>query len=131
MRSTGSLPAIDFRHYNARWIERAAQIIFLNHTCYNGLFRVNRGGGFNVPFGRYNNPDILNADNLFEVAALLKNTRIIRGDFTRCRIRGRPHLRVLRSAVSAAESDLIVYLLFTGRFLRKGPGAPCEVLPGT
>ena len=80
-----SLPAIDFRHYSAKWIERAAQTIFLNHTCYNGLFRVNRSGGFNVPFGRYNNPQILNAVNLFEAAALLKNTRIIRGDFTRCR----------------------------------------------
>jgi DNA adenine methylase len=79
------LPAIDFRHSNARWIGRAAQIIFLNHTCYNGLFRVNRGGGFNVPFGRYKNPDILNEDNLQEVAARLKNTRIIRGDFTKCR----------------------------------------------
>ncbi|MGD0534162.1 MAG: DNA adenine methylase [Methanoregula sp.] len=79
------LPVIDFRHYNARWIGRAAQIIFLNHTCYNGLFRVNRNGGFNVPFGRYKNPDILNVDNLMEVAARLKNTRIIRGDFTKCR----------------------------------------------
>jgi DNA adenine methylase len=79
------LPAIDFRHYNARWIGRAAQIIFLNHTCYNGLFRVNRSGGFNVPFGRYKNPDILNVDNLMEVAARLKNTRIIQGDFTKCR----------------------------------------------
>jgi DNA adenine methylase len=78
------LPIIDFRHYNSRWIERAAQIIFLNRTCYNGLFRVNQNGMFNVPFGRYSNPQILNADNLMEVAALLKNTRIIRGDFTRC-----------------------------------------------
>jgi DNA adenine methylase len=79
------LPVIDFRYYNNRWIWRAAQIIFLNHTCYNGLFRVNRSGGFNVPFGRYKNPDILNVDNLLEVAARLKNTRIIRGDFTKCR----------------------------------------------
>jgi len=79
------LPAIEFRYYNTRWIGRAAQIIFLNHTCYNGLFRVNRGGGFNVPFGRYKNPDILNVDNLLDVAARLKNTRIIRGDFTKCR----------------------------------------------
>ena len=77
--------ACGFRHYNARWIERAAQIIFLNHTCYNGLFRVNREGGFNVPFGRYKNPDILNLNNLEKVAARLETTRIIQGDFTRCR----------------------------------------------
>lgn len=78
-------PIINFQYYNARWIERAAQIIFLNHTCYNGLFRVNRNGGFNVPFGRYRNPEILSVDNLVEVAALLESTRIIRGDFTQCR----------------------------------------------
>jgi DNA adenine methylase len=77
--------SIDLQHYNARWIGRAAQIIFLNHTCYNGLFRVNRKGGFNVPFGKYKNPEILNLDNLLTGAACLKNTRILRGDFTRCR----------------------------------------------
>ena len=76
---------VDFSRYNARWITRAAQIIFLNHTCYNGLFRVNRGGGFNVPFGRYRNPEVLNAENLADVSALLSQTRILCGDFTRCR----------------------------------------------
>lgn len=79
------LPEINFRNYNRRWIRRAAQIIFLNHTCYNGLFRVNRAGGFNVPYGRYKNPDILNAENLLAVSERLNNTRIVRGDFTRCR----------------------------------------------
>jgi DNA adenine methylase len=80
-----NLASMDFSHYNNRWIQRAAQIIFLNHICYNGLFRVNRSGWFNVPFGRYRNPEILNRDNLEKVSALLKNTRIICGDFTRCR----------------------------------------------
>lgn len=78
------LPKINFKKYNAEWIERAAQIIFLNRTCYNGLFRVNRKGEFNVPFGRYKNPDILNEDNLKNVATLLKTTKIILGDFTHC-----------------------------------------------
>ena len=76
---------IDFQKYQMDWIERAAQIIFLNRTCYNGLFRVNRKGGFNVPFGRYKNPEILNEDNLNDVATLLKTTQIILGDFTKCR----------------------------------------------
>jgi DNA adenine methylase len=67
------------------WVERAARIIFLNRTCYNGLFRVNQSGGFNVPFGRYKNPDILNEDNLKDVAALLRTTKILQGDFTQCR----------------------------------------------
>ncbi|MFA5332269.1 MAG: DNA adenine methylase [Methanoregula sp.] len=78
------LPAINFRTYNARWIHRAAQIIFLNRTCYNGLFRVNQNGGFNVPPGKYSSPDIVNAENLAEVSVLLKNTRIIRDDFSAC-----------------------------------------------
>jgi DNA adenine methylase len=76
---------INFQKYQMDWIERAAQIIFLNRTCYNGLFRVNRKGEFNVPFGRYKNPEILNEDNLNDVATLLKTTQIILGDFTKCR----------------------------------------------
>lgn len=78
------LTEINFKKYNADWIERTSQIIFLNRTCYNGLFRVNQKGEFNVPFGRYKNPDILNEDNLKDVATLLKTTRILLGDFTQC-----------------------------------------------
>ncbi|MFA6226663.1 MAG: DNA adenine methylase [Methanoregula sp.] len=76
------LPGINFNKYSADWVERAAQIIFLNRTCFNGLFRVNRKGEFNVPFGRYKNPGILNEDNLNAVATLLKPTQILTGDFT-------------------------------------------------
>jgi DNA adenine methylase len=76
---------IDFTTYGPGWVGRAARIIFLNRTCYNGLFRLNRGGGFNVPFGRYKKPGILNAENLRNVATHLKTTKIIRGDFTTCR----------------------------------------------
>jgi len=79
------LPGFNFQTYRPGWAERAANVIFLNRTCYNGLFRVNRNGEFNVPFGRYKNPDILNEANLQDVAQMLKKTRIIRGDFTRCR----------------------------------------------
>jgi len=79
------LPGINFQKYGPGWAVRAAKIIFLNRTCYNGLFRVNMNGGFNVPFGGYKNPEILNEDNLMDVSTLLKNTRIVSGDFTRCR----------------------------------------------
>lgn len=79
-----NLPDINIGTYHPSWVERAAHIIFLNRTCFNGLFRVNRNGKFNVPFGRYKNPDILNEENLNKVAAILKNTRILYGDFTQC-----------------------------------------------
>lgn len=52
--------------------ERAARMIYLNKTCFNGLYRENRAGHFNVPFGRYSNPNICDADNLRAVSRLLK-----------------------------------------------------------
>jgi DNA adenine methylase len=79
-----TLTDINFRNYCSAWVERAAQVIFLNRTCYNGLFRVNRKGGFNVPFGRYKRPEILNEENLINAATQLRATRIIHGDFTAC-----------------------------------------------
>lgn len=77
-------PLVDFRKYTASsWVKRAAQILFLNKTCYNGLFRVNRSGGFNVPFGSYAKPAIVDADNLRAASALLGRAAVsIRlGDF--------------------------------------------------
>jgi len=57
-------------------IERASRFIFLNRTCFNGMYRVNQKGGFNVPFGKYKNPIICDAENLRNVSAVLKNTKI-------------------------------------------------------
>ncbi|MCB9136439.1 MAG: DNA adenine methylase [Anaerolineales bacterium] len=66
-------------------VKRTAQLIFLNRTCYNGLFRVNSKGGFNVPFGSYKNPTICDADNLNAVGEVLQRAKIFWGDFETCR----------------------------------------------
>lgn len=57
-------------------VEKAARIIYLNKTCYNGLFRVNSQGQFNVPFGSYDNPEIVNEIILRAVSNYLKSTKI-------------------------------------------------------
>jgi DNA adenine methylase len=57
-------------------VERAARIIFLNKTCYNGLFRVNAQGQFNAPFGRYKSPKILDEDGLRAVSSYLNTAQI-------------------------------------------------------
>lgn len=61
--------------------EAAARTIFLNRTCFNGLYRVNKKGQFNVPFGHYRNPKILDEDSLLAASCLLSDTTIICGDY--------------------------------------------------
>ena len=62
-------------------IEKAALMIFLNKTCFNGLFRVNKKGLFNVPMGSYKNPLICDEKNLRAVSEKLKNVTIVCGDY--------------------------------------------------
>lgn len=62
-------------------IEKAALMIFLNKTCFNGLFRVNRKGFFNVPMGAYKNPVICDECNLRAVSEKLQNVKIVCGDY--------------------------------------------------
>lgn len=58
-------------------IKNAALMIALNKTCFNGLFRQNSKGEFNVPYGRYNNPRLVNEKNLLNVNLLLRNVEIL------------------------------------------------------
>ena len=62
--------------------EKAALFIFLNKTCFNGLYRVNRKGQFNVPMGAYKNPTICDEQNLRNIHEALKNVVIVCGDYS-------------------------------------------------
>jgi len=71
----------DFENYNSQWIERTGYFIFMNKTCFNGLFRQNKKGEFNVPFGLYKNPKICDEININLVNQALMNTEIFCSDF--------------------------------------------------
>ena len=75
--------------------ERAARLIYLNRTCYNGLYRENSRGEFNVPFGRYKNPKICNKKRLRTAAAALQSVTLRASDFA--------------EATAAAEEGDFVY----------------------
>lgn len=62
-------------------IENATLFIFLNRTCFNGLYRVNKAGKFNVPYGRYERPLICDADTIYADSDILQNITILTGDF--------------------------------------------------
>jgi DNA adenine methylase len=80
--SYNASPAAHADGYDPLWAHRAARMIFLNKTCFNGLYRVNRSGHFNVPHGRYACPCICDQDNLRAASALLRDATLLCTDFT-------------------------------------------------
>lgn len=76
--------------------ERVARLIYLNKTCYNGLYRENSRGEFNVPFGRYKNPKICNKKRLRLAARALQGVTLCAGDFTQV-------------VVAAGEGDFVYF----------------------
>ena len=76
-------------------LDVASRFIYLNRTCFNGMYRVNSKGQFNVPFGRYKNPIICDEDNLRAVSKTLKNVEILNADY--------------KAAVSKAKTGDFVY----------------------
>ena len=78
-------------------IERAARLLFLNRTCFNGLYRVNSKGQFNVPFGNYTKPNIINEENLRNVSGILQSSRIT------------IHCRDFESIIDDVKSGDLVY----------------------
>ncbi|NVM17833.1 MAG: DNA adenine methylase [Candidatus Lokiarchaeota archaeon] len=77
-------------------VEKASRSIYLNKSGYNGLYRVNSKGFFNVPFGRHKNPKICDEENLRKVSQVLKNVKVYLGSFEVC--------------LDFAEKDDFVYL---------------------
>ncbi|MDO5848513.1 MAG: DNA adenine methylase [Methanobrevibacter sp.] len=76
-----AVPDFDFENYSEEHIQRAAYTIFMNKTCFNGLFRLNKKGEFNVPFGRYKNPNICDVENILAVSKVLKDVKIVNASF--------------------------------------------------
>ncbi len=72
----------NYEKYSEKHIIRASQMIFLNKTCFNGLFRVNKKGKFNVPAGRSKNPLICDEKNILEVSKALKDVTIVTADYS-------------------------------------------------
>src|SRR5690554_2303237 len=70
-----------FNTKSLNFVENTATFICLNRTCFNGLYRVNSKGLFNVPFGRYANPKICDKQTIFSDSELLQKVEILTGDF--------------------------------------------------
>lgn len=62
-------------------IERAARLMYLNRTCFNGLYRVNKSGQFNVPFANYKNPNFVQTDRILAASEVLQNTDVHNAGF--------------------------------------------------
>ena len=75
------LKIFDFENYSDAHVIRASYIIFMNKTCFNGLFRLNKNYEFNVPHGRYKNPLICDKKNIMAVSKTLKHTHIINDNY--------------------------------------------------
>jgi DNA adenine methylase len=75
---------INYSKFYENWIPRAAQFIFLNKTCFNGLFRLNSKGEFNVPYGKYETAAILDEENILSVSSVLQNATIMQSKYTDC-----------------------------------------------
>lgn len=74
---------VGFDYYNnsKKCVDLCAKLIFLNKTCFNGLYRLNRKGGYNVPFGKHKNPTICDKENLNNIRKVLQDVVLLAYDF--------------------------------------------------
>lgn len=70
-----------YNEKNLNPLENTTKFFFLNRTCFNGLYRVNKKGMFNVPFGKYSNPQICDPDTIRKDSEILQRVEIMTGDF--------------------------------------------------
>jgi DNA adenine methylase len=96
------------RHDEYKWewtpIQKAARFIYLNKTCFNGLYRVNASGHFNVPFGRYDNPKIVDVENIYACNSVLSNPCVSISTQSYC-----DSLKQIQTCVSS-DKNVFVYL---------------------
>ncbi|NTW01859.1 MAG: DNA adenine methylase [Oscillochloris sp.] len=96
-------------------VAKAARMIFLNRTCYNGLYRLNNKGKFNAPFGYYKNPLIVDVDNMHEVSRALQDVELRSGDFADVLERAEPGDFVYFDPPYAPLSPTASFTHYTGR----------------
>lgn len=105
--------------YNAMRFEydqKVAFFIFLNHTCYNGLYRENRLGDFNVPHGRYKKPIIFDEDNIIALHSALQKVEINCGDFSEIfmSLGNTPTFIYLDPPYRPVSKDVTMFTLYEG-----------------
>ena len=96
-------------------LKRVARLIFLNKTCFNGLYRVNKSGEFNVPHGRYATPAILDADGLRAASRALQGTELLTGDFEESCLQAGPGDFVYFDPPFLPLPDTANFTSYTGR----------------
>ncbi|MCS7027804.1 MAG: DNA adenine methylase [Bacteroidia bacterium] len=74
----------NYKTFSDNWISQAAQFIFLNKTCFNGLFRLNTKGEFNVPYGNYKNANIFDQASILAASKLLQLAQIQQANYLDC-----------------------------------------------
>lgn len=105
-------------------VGRAARMVYLNKTAFNGLHRVNKAGKFNVPFGRYKNPRLYDAENMWACRRALQQVEIRTGDFEASLHDARPGDVVYLDPPYVPLSSTSSFTAYAGRF---GPEEQCRL----